>query len=247
MRPSSCDHLSRNGSAWAGKSGVRRRTTQRHPASEPVILTRIPGRCPKFEHHDALHEPTLIAAARSQMTASSPRGTFSQAELTAEVPLTDVSPAPDEPGSRCRIRTAARSWREEHTRPSARPPGGRTGLERHLDGGGHELRGFRVDDDVPGLLHPAAAACFPGPAAGAGLGRLAGRTVPARRDQPAAGLYRQPVPATLTTTPGHSPHQGIQEAARRSGAHVPVVTGTRHRAGQRGADLSFVSGWTGSS
>jgi hypothetical protein len=27
------------------------------------------------------HEPTLIATARSQMTASSPRGTFSQAEL----------------------------------------------------------------------------------------------------------------------------------------------------------------------
>ena len=29
-------------------------------------------------------EPTLIAAARSQMTASSPRGTFSQAELTGD-------------------------------------------------------------------------------------------------------------------------------------------------------------------
>ena len=96
MRPSSYDHLSRNGSAWAGKSGVRRRTTQRHPASEPVTLTRIPGRCPKFEHHDALHEPTLIAAARSQMTASSPRGTFSQAELTAELPVRNLSPAPNE-------------------------------------------------------------------------------------------------------------------------------------------------------
>ena len=42
------------------------------------------------------HEPTLIAAARSQMTASSPRDTFSQAELTGEVPLTNVSPAPNE-------------------------------------------------------------------------------------------------------------------------------------------------------
>jgi hypothetical protein len=40
---------------------------------------------PKFEHYDARHEPTLIAAARSQMTASSLRGTFSQAELTAEL------------------------------------------------------------------------------------------------------------------------------------------------------------------
>jgi hypothetical protein len=38
---------------------------------------------PKFEHHDDRHEPTSIAAARSQMTASSPRGAFSQAELTA--------------------------------------------------------------------------------------------------------------------------------------------------------------------
>ncbi len=37
-----------------------------------------------FEHHDARHEPTLIATARSQMAASSPRGTFSQAELTAD-------------------------------------------------------------------------------------------------------------------------------------------------------------------
>ena len=33
----------------------------------------------------ARHQPTLIAAARSQTTASSPCGTFSQAELTAEL------------------------------------------------------------------------------------------------------------------------------------------------------------------
>ena len=39
----------------------------------------------QFERHEARHEPTLIAAARSQMTASSLRGTFSQAELTAEL------------------------------------------------------------------------------------------------------------------------------------------------------------------
>src|SRR5258708_15908252 len=31
-----------------------------------------------------------------------------------------------------------------------------------------------------------------------GLGCLAGRAIPARRDRPAAGLHRQPVPATLT-------------------------------------------------
>src|SRR6266487_3855226 len=37
----------------------------------------------------------------------------------------------------------------------ARRPGGRTGLERRLDGGGDELRGLRVDDDVPAEQHPA--------------------------------------------------------------------------------------------
>jgi hypothetical protein len=40
---------------------------------------------PKFEHLDERHEPTLIAAARSQMAASSPRGTFSQAELAGKL------------------------------------------------------------------------------------------------------------------------------------------------------------------
>jgi hypothetical protein len=34
------------------------------------------------------HEPTLIATTRSRMTASSPRGTFSQAELTADRVIT---------------------------------------------------------------------------------------------------------------------------------------------------------------
>ena len=34
------------------------------------------------------HEPTVIAAARSQMTASSPRGTFSQAELAGDRVIT---------------------------------------------------------------------------------------------------------------------------------------------------------------
>jgi transposase len=46
--------------------------------------------------HDARHGPTLIAAARSQMAASFPRGTFSQAELTADESVRSVSPAPDE-------------------------------------------------------------------------------------------------------------------------------------------------------
>jgi hypothetical protein len=34
-------------------------------------------------------------------------------------------------------------------RSAARQPGGRIGLERGLDGGGDELRGLRVDGDVP--------------------------------------------------------------------------------------------------
>ena len=53
-------------------------------ASEPVTLTRIPGPLPKSGHHAARHEHTLIAAARSQRTASSPPGTFSPAELTED-------------------------------------------------------------------------------------------------------------------------------------------------------------------
>jgi hypothetical protein len=36
-----------------------------------------------------------------------------------------------------------------NTRAPARLPGRRTGLERGLDSGGDELRGLRVDDDVP--------------------------------------------------------------------------------------------------
>jgi len=64
-------------------------------------------------------EPALIAAARSQMTASSPRGTFSQPELTADRVITrcitrpmsasgatmvmpaDLEPVPTSPFPRC--------------------------------------------------------------------------------------------------------------------------------------------------
>ena len=42
------------------------------------------------------HEPTLITTTGYQMTASSPRGTFSQAELTADGTVRNVSPAPNE-------------------------------------------------------------------------------------------------------------------------------------------------------
>ena len=65
----------------------------------------------------------------------------------------------------------------------------------------------RAGPGVPGLLHPPTAARFLNPATGAGLGRLAGRAIPARRDQPAARLHRQPVPATLTP-PLPPRHQG---------------------------------------
>jgi hypothetical protein len=49
--------------------------------------TWIPGRCPSSTTVYR-HQPTLIAAARSQTTASSSRGTFSQAELTADRVIT---------------------------------------------------------------------------------------------------------------------------------------------------------------
>ena len=60
------------------------------------------------------------------------------------------------------------------------------------------------------------------PATGAGLGRMAGRAIPARRDRPAAGLHRQPVPATLTTRPPAR----VQETGHHSGAHGSIGTGT---------------------
>ena len=70
------------------------------------------------------------------------------------------------------------------------------------------------------------AACFLNPATGAGLGRLAGRALPARGDQPATRLHRQPVPATLTTAPlRHRATRAVQETGRRSGAHGSIVTG----------------------
>jgi len=42
-----------------------------------------------------------------------------------------------------------------NTRAPARRPGGRTDLERSLDGGGDELCGLRVYDDVPAEQHAA--------------------------------------------------------------------------------------------
>ena len=56
------------------------------------MLTLGPRPLSKFEHHDGLREHTLIAAARSQMTVSSPRGTFSQVELAGDVSVRLLSP-----------------------------------------------------------------------------------------------------------------------------------------------------------
>jgi hypothetical protein len=42
-----------------------------------------------------------------------------------------------------------------NARPPTRRAGGRTGLECRLDGDGDELRGLRVDGDVPAEQHPA--------------------------------------------------------------------------------------------
>jgi hypothetical protein len=46
------------------------------------------------------HEPTLIATTGYQMTASSPRGTFIQAELTAKRVITRCITPPDVGGPR---------------------------------------------------------------------------------------------------------------------------------------------------
>ena len=71
---------------------------------------------------------------------------------------------------------------------------------------------------------------LPRPATGAGLGRLAGRAVSARRDQPTTRLHRQPVPAPLTSTPMPPAHtRTVQETGRHSGADGSIVTDTPTR------------------
>ena len=56
---------------------------------------------------------------------------------------------------------------------------------------------------------------LPDPATGAGLGRLAGRAMPVRRDQTNGPAKPTTLPAALTATPCQSPHQG------RSGNWTP--------------------------
>ncbi len=105
-------------------------------------------------HHH--HEPTLIAAASSRTTAGSRRGTFSQAELTADEPVRNVSPAPNEhDGKRGRScsRVPGRMGRGGDA-----PPCGRDrqypGDERRRGGvgarSGEQERGVVVPAAVPG-------------------------------------------------------------------------------------------------
>jgi hypothetical protein len=64
-----------------------RRATQRHPASEPVILIWIPGRCPSSSTE--CPPPTHVDRGREVPDDREfPRGTFSQAELTDERVIT---------------------------------------------------------------------------------------------------------------------------------------------------------------
>lgn len=67
---------------------------------------------------------------------------------------------------------------------------------------------------LPGVLPPQHAARFSGPAPGAGLGRLAGRALPARRDQPATRLHRPPVSAALTITPAAAHTRAVRHTGR---------------------------------
>jgi putative ATP-dependent endonuclease of the OLD family len=59
--------------------------------------------------------------------------------------------------------------------------------------------------------------------------RLAGRAIPARRDQPTAGLHRRPIPATLTTTHATAHTRAVKETGRHGGADGSIVTSTPSR------------------
>src|SRR6266700_1644260 len=82
-------------------------------------------------------------------------GAVDRAAALVGVPLTNVSPAPNEASSPGRASEQRLAIGRRNARASARRPGGRTGLKRRLDGGGGELRGLRVDDDVPAEQHAA--------------------------------------------------------------------------------------------
>ena len=77
-----------------------------------------------------------------------------------------------------------------------------------------------------------AAARFLDPATGAGLGGLAGRAIPARRDQPTARLHRQPVPATLTAPRAATPPGQFRKLDAVAVLTDPLLPGTRQADGE---------------
>ena len=118
----------------------------------------------------------------------------------------------------------ARARRVQDLATAAVLPGPRAERRRRLAEPDLEFRAFCTRRRLPASLPR-------NPATGSGPGRLAGRAIPARRDQPTARLHRQPVPATLPTTPCHSATRAVQETGRSSGADGSIVTGTPGTAG----------------
>ncbi len=140
-------------------------------------------------HHH--HEPTLIAAASSRTTAGSRRGTFSQAELTADEPVRNVSPAPNEhDGKRGRScsRVPGRMGRGGDA-----PPCGRDrqypGDERRRGG-----VGARSGEQERGVVVPAAVhgqgAALPGQAVQRSATIRTQRRPKQRRPEPPGGAFR---------------------------------------------------------
>jgi hypothetical protein len=134
--------------------------------------------------------------------------------------LAPLLPAPQsghEPSSEQRLATGG-----GNAPTPARPPGRRVGLEHGLDGGRDELRGLRVDDDVPAEQY--AADDLPG---------MRGRVVQAGGD--GAGLGH--TPDCRKNGPGLvSGHAGFARLLRRSPAGARPVRGS---AGDRVANPSI--------
>ena len=146
-----------------------------HPGATPAELGDLHGwTLHQLRHSMLTHEaengtstPTLLARSRHASVRSLERYARPGPEAVARhVAATD--PAARRPPARLAWRSHSygepqgRRRSEQrlavgggNARSPARRPGGRTGLERGLDGGGDELRGLRVDDDVPAEQHAA--------------------------------------------------------------------------------------------
>ena len=89
----------------------------------------------------------------------------------------------------------------------------------------HQGRHYPATSDRTACRQFAGGCRFINRATTAGLGRLAGRAMPARRDRPTGRLHRQPVPATLTTHPVSSVRQqDVQRSGHVGGVHGVVLT-----------------------